>query len=97
MAQTENNSKKTNLWFGEGQRYAQVPATVLMDSRLAPRHLQILLVLMLHVNRVSGICDVSRETIADYTGFNIGTISTAIIGRTGAKSTLLSSLGNTSI
>lgn len=78
MPNTLNKTRK--LWFANGDapvRYAQVPMQLLLDSRLAPRHLQIMTVLILHANRETGVCAISRETIMDFTGYNISTISKA--------------------
>ncbi|WP_322007700.1 hypothetical protein [Paraburkholderia tropica] len=78
MSDAQNMHK--NLWFirdGEPARYAQIPAQLLLDSRLAPRHLQIMMVMILHANRDTGVCKISRETIADYTGYTVTVISKA--------------------
>ncbi len=60
------NAKK-NDWIGV-QKYARVPESVLLDSRLGPRHFKLLSILALHADK-DGIAWPGLERLAEMLGY----------------------------
>ncbi|RQG99832.1 helix-turn-helix domain-containing protein [Paraburkholderia dinghuensis] len=71
-----DEQEQKQLWFaGSPHRFGLVPAEVLLDKRLKPQDTRVLVALCLHVKPYTGICRVTRETLAEWLGIHIDTLS----------------------
>ena len=66
--------KKPANWLPPGTQFARVPLVMMRDSRLTPRHRDVMLVVLGHAN-LEGQCCLTCATIAEYTGHTEETVS----------------------
>lgn len=60
---------QSKAWYGN--KFAIIPVQALLDSRLGPRHLKVLLFLAHHASRDRGECYPSQDGLAEACGWYI--------------------------
>ena len=70
------NDVVKQLWCANSPRYGFLPVEAPLDKRLNETYLRLLLGLILHANAHTGICVVTRETLAEWAGVgHVDTVS----------------------